>query len=106
MIMASYALHLVVAAEQGHNITQQVTTVSPWQFETYFTELSPHCPDRVQPELIRRPVNGLCIEIGEGRPRCLQQSPDGRGLAWYMSGGSVLAYGACGCRSCPRTKGE
>lgn len=104
--MASFALHLVVAAQQGHNITQQVSTVSPWQFETYFTELSPHCPDRVEPEVTRRPANALIIEFSGGRPRCLQQSPDGRGLAWYMSGGSVLAYGVCSCASCPRTKNE
>lgn len=102
--MASYALHLVVAAEQGHNISKEVVTVSPWQFETYFAELSPHCPDRAQPELIRRPANALIMETSQGRTRCLQQSPDNRGLAWYMSGGSVLAYGVCACATCPRTK--
>lgn len=102
--MASFALHLVVAAEQGHDISAQVGTVSPWQMETYFAELSPHCPQRIQPAIIRRPANALCVEIGEGRPRCLRQSPDGRGLAWYFSGGSELAYGVCSPVGCPQVK--
>jgi hypothetical protein len=46
--------------------------------------------------------NRLRIEESEPFPRCKEQSPDGRGLAWLASGGSHLAYGVCALGSCPR----
>ena len=66
-----------------------------------FGEYSAGCPDRIDLGVERRPANALNVEIGQPMPRCQQQSPDGRGLAWLWSGGSPLAYGQC-CRSaCP-----
>jgi hypothetical protein len=45
----------------------------------------------------------LNVEVGQPHPRCLMRSPDGRGMAWIWSGGSVLAYGLCEGCACPRT---
>ena len=72
----------------------------------WWPELATHCPNRIEPEIERRPVNGLNIEIGSPQPRCSHRSPDGRGLAWLVSGGSVLAYGCCEQRQCPRVGGQ
>ena len=35
-------------------------------------------------ETSRRPVNGLCVEIGSPTARCMLKSPDGRGPAWLL----------------------
>ena len=35
------------------------------------------------------------------RPRCLRRAPDGRGLRWMASGGSLADYGECRSRGCP-----
>jgi hypothetical protein len=59
------------------------------------------CPSRMEPRLERRPGNALNIEIGTPMVRCSRMSPDGRGLAWLLSGGSMLAYGHCTSNSCP-----
>lgn len=67
-----------------------------------FGEYSEGCPDKLGIPIERRPANALCVEYMEPAPRCKQQSPDGRGSIWLLSGGSPLAYGRC-CRSqCPR----
>lgn len=68
----------------------------------WWPDLSRHCPSRVQPAVERRPANALNVEIGTPMARCLERSPDGRGLVWWMSGGSVLAYGVCTQRACCR----
>ncbi len=60
------------------------------------------CPYRRELRTPRRPVNGLNVEIGSPQDRCMLRSPDGRGLAWVLSGGSALAYGYCYPNSCPR----
>ena len=68
------------------------------------------CPHRVQPELERRPVNGLCVEIGQPAARCTLKTPEewqgrepkeGSSLAtrWLWSGGSPLVFGCCECCS-------
>ncbi len=62
------------------------------------------CGSCAEPVLERRPVNGLC-EIGTPAVRCTRKSPDGRGFAWLLSGGSVLAYGLCKM-PCPWLPGE
>lgn len=50
---------------------------------------------------MRRPANALNVETGFfPAKRCLLKSPDGRGLVWYLSGGSLFAYGQCNKR-CP-----
>ena len=60
------------------------------------------CRSHIQPSLERRRANALNIEIGSPLPRCTRKSPDGRGLAWLMSGGSPLSYGHCTPLACPR----
>lgn len=73
------------------------------QFAFWFREISPLCPDRQDPDLIRRPANALNVEFAGPRiPRCKQRSPDGRGLAWLLSGGSITAYGFCEQSHCQR----
>jgi hypothetical protein len=52
-------------------------------------------------EVERRPGNALNLEVGAAADRCSLQSPDGRGLAWLLSGGSKLAYGVCCAAACP-----
>ena len=72
----------------------------------HWAELSLHCGNRVDPGIERRPANALNIEIGSASPRCLFRSPDGRGLAWLLSGGSVLAYGTCVQSCCERARND
>jgi len=67
-----------------------------------FGEFSDACTERLGIDQERRPANALCVEYMTPTPRCKLQSPDGRGLAWLLSGGSALAYGRCCRESCPR----
>jgi hypothetical protein len=95
--------HLVVLrAEAGALTRDDVDAVPRAQFRIWFSDLSPHCPDRRELPVERRPANALNVEIGSPQPRCMRRSPDGRGAAWMMSGGSMLAYGCCSERACPR----
>lgn len=66
------------------------------------------CPHRVAPELPRRPVNGLCVEVGQPATRCKLQPPSewkdcepktGASMAtrWLWSGGSPLVFAPCNC---------
>lgn len=66
-----------------------------------FGAYSGACTDRIDVALERRPANALNVEIMTPSPRCRQQSPDGRGSAWILSGGAPLAYGTCCRSSCP-----
>lgn len=68
----------------------------------HWAELSKDCGNRIAPEVERRPGNALNLEIGTPQPRCSARSPDGRGLAWILSGGSPLAYGLCSQGECWR----
>ena len=89
-----------------------LSTVPAWQWAVrggWWANLSEYCNNRVVPEIIRRPVNGLNVEIGRPRARCLYRSPDGRGLTWYLSGGSAVDYGLCEqlhCEHCNIEMGE
>lgn len=71
-----------------------------------------NCPHRVQPDLQRRPVNGLCVEIGQPAARCKLLVPEewqgrepsqGPSLAdrWLRSGGSPLIFDPCDPGRCP-----
>ena len=71
-----------------------------------------NCPYFIQPELVRRPANALCIEIGQPATRCKLKIPDswkghepkqGVSLAtrWLWSGGSPLVFGYCDV-DCPQ----
>jgi hypothetical protein len=86
-----------------------LASIPAWQWATpggHWPDLSQYCCNRKQPDTPRRPGNVLNIEVGTPAPRCLFQAPDGRGLAWMLSGGSVLAYGLCLQSNCPWAKGE
>lgn len=105
--MISLAHLTVVRAERGIAPTRaELDEIPAAQWSEWFRDLAPLCDDRHAPEVERRPGNALNVEIGAPHPRCLLQSPDGRGLAWLHSGGSVLAYGPCSARSCPRVARE
>lgn len=80
---------------------EELAALPSVQWEVYAADLVPHCPARRTLPVERRPGNALNVEIGEPLPRCMEQSPDGRGSAWMLSGGSLLAYGACDASSCP-----
>jgi hypothetical protein len=66
--------------------------------------LPSNCKFREVPELERRRANALNVEIGSPSPRCTQKSPDGLGLRWWLSGGSLLSYGVCDVRNCPEKR--
>lgn len=68
------------------------------------------CPHKLEAawQPLRRPVNGLNLETGYFQEdRCMQQPPiNVAGVAadafrWLGSGGSELAFGVCGCSTCP-----
>lgn len=81
----------------------ELASVPPWQWRINWAELAPLCPSAVKPLPVRQ-RNALRIEVlPSTEARCLQQSPDGRGAAWFLSGGSPLAYGECRRRACPLT---
>ena len=84
---------------------EMVDAVPAWQWQVtggWWPDLAMYCRNRIEPNLLGRPVNGLNIEIGAPAARCLYRSPDGRGLLWLMSGGSALAYGICEQSACER----
>lgn len=88
---------------EDHRVTRDWRASVPhWQWLTAdFGEFAAGCHDRREVGVPRRPGNALNVEMGAPAPRCMQKSPDGRGLTWLMSGGSVLAYGCC-ANPCPR----
>ena len=100
--MVSAAHVIVERAKAGLPVTDEFQNLPAWQMRIWWPELSACCPCRMVPGLERRPANALNIEIGTSLVRCSLQSPDGRGLLWIMSGGSVLSYGCCTERGCPR----
>jgi len=70
----------------------------------YFDELAEHCNNRMVLHREPRFMNRLAIYSSDPAPRCLYRSPDGRGLAWLKSGGSVLVYGRCEQSHCEHAK--
>lgn len=96
--------HPEASADEKERLLAQIPA---WQWAIpggHFNELKRHCCNRVEPGVERRPGNALNVEIGSPMPRCLFRSPDGRGLLWLLSGGSVLQYGHCEQRACERAK--
>jgi hypothetical protein len=91
-------------AEAGKAPTLADLDVIPaFQWRIYHEELARLCPSRLEPEQTRQ-RNALRIEILPDGHRCSRRSPDGRGLAWLLSGGSVTSYGRCEVSACPRAK--
>lgn len=99
--MISAAQVIIERAKAGLPVLDEFSALPAWQMRIWWSELSSCCPSRMEPDLVRRPANALNIEIGAPQLRCSLQSPDGRGMAWVNSGGSILAYGCCSKRSCP-----
>ena len=86
---------------------KEISDVPEDQFAFWFSEIAPLCPDRVVPDLIPRKANALNIEFAGPRiARCKMRSPDGRGLAWLLSGGDITAYGFCVQTHCERCGNE
>lgn len=100
--MISIASLTVLRADAGLATSADFDAVPVWQWEIHFSDLAARCPDARQPELERRPGNALNVEIGTPQRRCVRMSPDGRGAAWLLSGGSLLAYGPCSSAACAR----
>lgn len=76
------------------------------QWEVYWDELRALCPSKLTPSTVRQ-RNALRIELlPSTEPRCSRLSPDGRGLAWFLSGGDPLAYRQCCATACPRARPE
>lgn len=92
--------------EEGYKAARQRAHCKGGVLERFSEHIErEQCPNRVEPATERRPVNGLNVEIGSPAPRCTRKSPDGRGLIWLLSGGSILAYGRCGA-VCPRSSDQ
>lgn len=92
--------HPEATSEMKRQLLEQVPA---WQWALeggHWPELAKHCCNRVDPAAERRPANALCIEIGAPLPRCLFREPGGpregrSNLSYWISGGSILAYGIC-----------
>lgn len=89
--------------------TPTVEAVPAWQWVLRFDELQKICPSQFgeTAEKLGPQKNALRVELvhfSASSQRCKLQSPDGRGLIWYLSGGSPLSYGKCCASQCPRTK--
>lgn len=98
------AMHPNLSAEQRRALIDQVPG-HQWAIKGgYFNELSTHCCNRVEIQEEPRFMNRLAFYQLTPQPRCLYRSPDGRGLAWLKSGGSVLSYGVCEQEKCERAK--
>lgn len=95
--------------EQGYTHASCSATLKGGWLDRYSVAGTPSdkptkpCRSLLEPSLERRRVNGLNIEIGTPLLRCSRKSPDGRGLAWLLSGGSMLAYGHCNPNICPES---
>lgn len=98
-------IYLDAADRHGVNhpdVQRLRSEVPAWQWKTAATleDYAKGCPERMCGETPRRPANALNVEVGTPQPRCRLKSPDGRGGAWLLSGGSPLAYGVCSV-TCP-----
>jgi hypothetical protein len=90
----------------GLRVDDEFDALPPWQLELCFADVAPCCPQRWVLPVERRRANALNVEVGAPLPRCQWRSPDGRGHAWFLSGGSQLDYGPCGPSECPRLEDE
>lgn len=111
--MGSIALHVLTAVETHVAMPLQkrldlFAEIPAWQFSIYWSDLRRHCPtilgDWTSNTARLRNFNALQIHPTESgvTKRCADLSPDGRGLAWVMSGGPPNVYGECALRTCPR----
>lgn len=70
----------------------------------HWVDLATHCQNRAEIPEEPRFMNRLAIYRMRPLPRCLFRAPDGRGLAWMLSGGPLEAYGCCEQAHCERAK--
>lgn len=96
----------------GDNVYTLFSTIPQWQWALeggWWDVLSNRCPNRVQPEVPRRPGNVICVEVGRPFARCMwlpprnvkgEESPGGS-ARWLLSGGSILDYCECRQSQCP-----
>jgi hypothetical protein len=105
--MVSIATLVIERADAGFRPTvRELEGVPHFQWDIHWEDLAVLCPSQV-PVVPRPQRNALRIEVLPSRePRCSQKSPDGRGLAWLMSGGDPLAYGMCCRAGCPYLDNE
>lgn len=69
-----------------------------------FAKYCEGCPNRIAPDVERRPGNALNVEIGAPIPRCKLRAPErhkGMEARWLLSGGSPFIFGACNRSACP-----
>ena len=91
------------SSEKTHLLDQ--VPANQWAVQGgHWQQLSQHCQNRCEVPQEPRFMNRLAIYALQPLPRCLYRSPDGRGLAWLKSGGSVLSYGQCEQSHCERAK--
>ena len=104
--MISVAMLTIDRAAAG--LDYDIDAVPAWQWAVHHDDLARICPSRLSVVAGRdfsRQRNALrCEWVPSTEPRCSRQSPDGRGLAWLMSGGSPLTYGRCYLSCCPRAR--
>lgn len=85
----------------GVMLPAELDAIPPYQWRIYLTELAPLCPQQKYPADNAKNPSALHIDAMEPHARCTEKSPDGRGLIWWLSGGSLMAYGPCDS-DCPR----
>ena len=103
----STCIAAIVIDRASAGLDHDIYSVPAWQWAIWHADLAPFCPSRIAPQAGRdynRQRNALRIEIIPSSSRCALRSPDGRGLAWLMSGGSPISYGECCAASCPRAE--
>ena len=103
--MPSIASVVLDQAAAGQRPEVEAVPASQWRI--WFEELRRVCPSALRGEAgrdYRRQSNALRTEMVPQGVHCSLRSPDGRGLAWLLSGGSPFAYGQCSRSGCPRCK--
>lgn len=87
--------------DAGQQVLDELQPGARYQVELRFDEIAAVCCHRMTVSRQPRPGNRVCVEHVAPLPRCVRQSPDGRGAAWLASGGDMLAYGVCCLAGCP-----
>lgn len=108
--MYSLAGLIIDRAAAGLDVSREIDTIPPLQFEVFYEDMRGLCPDRLDLGIERRPANALNVEIGQPLTRCRLRTPgnwgdhDHRATRWLLSGGEPLVLGLCSASGCPRAK--